>query len=198
MVTFIVHLCKSTQRTTLLVLVLLLTLSAYLLGAANTLFLSLPAHHSHPPPSSPHHLHAPADSTMFLASTRRPKSPPAAQVQLNTPQELAVVTAFLVSLLQNVIPGSANPLALLDPELILDFDMRGVRAKEEVLALMEDMWEENLVVLYAKFYSLIFREIKAILKSMHITPSPTVFDVDLRDNAEILTPLLQRLTPGPA
>lgn len=71
-------------------------------------------------------------------------------VKLDLTQELAAVTSFLASLPQNVIPPSVDSSLPIDPQLVLDFDTRGPRAQEEVLAMVEDVWLRNPVFLYSK------------------------------------------------
>jgi hypothetical protein len=115
-------------------------------------------------------------------------------LQLNQSQELAAVTSFLASLPQNVIPFSVDPARAIDPQLVLDFDTRSQRASQELQVMVDDVWARNPVVLYSKFYSPVSREIKSLLSGMNLRPEPTIFDVDLRDDALVLTPLLRRLT----
>ncbi|KAF9010604.1 hypothetical protein BDQ17DRAFT_1346522 [Cyathus striatus] len=116
------------------------------------------------------------------------------QVQLDPSQELAAVSSFLASLPQNVIPLSVDPSKPVDPQLVLDFDTTGPRASEEVQNMVDDVWLRNPVFLYSKLYSPISREVKAILADMRLRPAPTIIDVDVRDDAEVLKPILSRLT----
>jgi glutaredoxin-related protein len=115
-------------------------------------------------------------------------------VQLTPAQELAAVSSFLASLPQNVIPLSVDPSNPVDPQLILDFDTTGPRASEEVQNMVDDVWLRNPVFLYSKLYSPVSREVKAILADMRLRPAPTIIDVDVRDDAEVLQPILSRLT----
>jgi hypothetical protein len=175
---------KPRQRSTLLVILALLACSAYL-------FIAYPAL-----ANAPHALRHPAAAAKAHWTAHRKQSTPkklAAQLTLDAQQELAAVTAFLASLPQNVIPGSVDPLAPIDPQLVLDFDTRSPHAAEEVEAMVEDVWIRNPVVLYAKYYSPVTREIKAILDKLNLRPAPTIFDVDQRDDAAVLVPLLARL-----
>lgn len=43
-------------------------------------------------------------------------------------------------------------------------------------------------------YSPASREAKAILDGFNLKPSPTIIDVDVRDDADVLMPILRRLT----
>lgn len=45
-----------------------------------------------------------------------------------------------------------------------------------------------------QLYSPASREVKAILNSLNLKPSPTIIDVDMRDDADVLLPMLRRLT----
>jgi glutaredoxin-related protein len=116
------------------------------------------------------------------------------QIQLTPEQELAAISSFLASLPANVIPPTVDPSRPIDPQLVLDFDTRSSRASEEVEVMVEDVWSRNPVMLYSKLYSPISREIKATLLSMNLHPAPTIMDVDIRDDAEVLKPMLLRLT----
>ncbi|KAF8973018.1 hypothetical protein BDZ97DRAFT_1900855 [Flammula alnicola] len=120
-----------------------------------------------------------------------------APLKLDLPQELAAVTSFLESLPQNVIPHTVDPSKPIDPQLVLDFDTRGPRVQEEVKAMVEDVWLRNPVFFYSKLYSSSSREIKSMLAELYLRPAPTIIDVDVRDDAEILMPMLRRLTSFP-
>jgi len=63
--------------------------------------------------------------------------------------------------------------------------------------MVDDVWSRNPVLLYSKLYSSSSREIKAILDNLNLFPSPTIIDVDVRDDAAILLPVLKRLLPFP-
>ncbi|KAF8160715.1 hypothetical protein B0H34DRAFT_672852 [Crassisporium funariophilum] len=119
-------------------------------------------------------------------------------LRLDPAQELAAVTSFLGSLkAQNVIPHTVDPSRPIDPQLVLDFDTRSSRAQEEVQAMVEDVWTRNPVFLYSKQYSPASRELKSILAGLRLKPAPAIIDVDVRDDAEILIPMLKRLLPFP-
>lgn len=115
-------------------------------------------------------------------------------IDLTAEQELAAVTFFLASLSQNVIPSSVDPSEPIHPELVLDFDTRGSRASEMVEEMVEETWTRNPVVIYAKYYSPIGRELKSMINSFNLKPTPTIFDVDLRDDFDVLPSLVLRLT----
>ncbi|KAI0315231.1 hypothetical protein OF83DRAFT_1200866 [Amylostereum chailletii] len=116
------------------------------------------------------------------------------QVSLTTSQELAALTSFMAALPQNVIPLSVDPSEPIDPQLILDFDTRSVGAEDEVEQVVRDAWHRNPVVIFSKMRSPVSRELKTIIDSLYLRPTPAVFDVDQRDDAAVLVPLLHRLT----
>ncbi|PPQ63679.1 hypothetical protein CVT24_004564 [Panaeolus cyanescens] len=116
------------------------------------------------------------------------------QVTLDSAQELAAVSSFLASLPQNVIPRTVDPSKPIDPQLILDFDTRGPRAQEEVEAMVDDIWFRNPVFLYSKKFSSVSREIKKVLDDLRLRPAVAIIDVDVRDDVDILWPMLQRIT----
>lgn len=117
-----------------------------------------------------------------------------APLQLDQAQELAAVSSFLASLPQNVIPSSVDPTKPIDPHLVLDFDTRSPQAAEEVQSMVDDVWLRNPVMLYCRHWSIVSRELKSMLGGMNLSPPPTIFDVDLRDDAQVLGPLITRLT----
>ncbi|TFK66552.1 hypothetical protein BDN72DRAFT_859836 [Pluteus cervinus] len=116
------------------------------------------------------------------------------QIKLSEAEELAAVSSFLASLPQNVLPPHVDPSLPLDPQLILDFDTTSSRAHDEVQTLVNDVWARNPVFLYAKHFSATSREAKSILSGYNLRPEPTIIDVDVRDDADVLGPLLTRLT----
>lgn len=63
--------------------------------------------------------------------------------------------------------------------------------------MVEDVWLRNPVFVYSKHYSPASRELKSILSNLYLLPAPTIIDVDLREDADILTPMLKRLTSSP-
>ncbi|KXN90950.1 hypothetical protein AN958_03017 [Leucoagaricus sp. SymC.cos] len=116
------------------------------------------------------------------------------QIQLTKAQELAAVSSFLASLPQNQVPSFVDPSTPIDPQLVLDFDVRSPRAHQEVQAMVEDVWSRNPVFLYSRRYSSASRDVKSLLNSLRLKPAPTIIDVDVRDDADVLIPMLHRLT----
>lgn len=81
--------------------------------------------------------------------------------------ELAALTAFMAALPWNALPAHVDARAPLDPELVLDFDVRrdAARAREELTALRRDTWGVNPVVVFGKvrFFSFTFFFINSFL-----------------------------------
>jgi len=127
------------------------------------------------------------------------KSPTAAasekpRLQLDRSQELAAVSSFLASLPQNVIPSTIDPSRPIDPQLVLDFDTRGPRAVDELKQIVDDVWAQNPVMLYSQLQGPHSREVTAMLVHMNLSPPPMILEVDQRDDGNVLTPLLLRIT----
>lgn len=134
---------------------------------------------------------------------------------LRPEQELAAICSFIASLPQNVIPPTVDPSEPIDPQLILDFDTRSPRAAEEVAVMVEDVWTRNPVFVFSKVgpsiclcywttpnirlqvYSPASRELKSMLQELRLHPAPTIVDIDMRDDVEVLKPALDRLTSMP-
>lgn len=151
---------KPKQRTTVIALLILLCLSSYIfIGQSTTLSPALAIRRSDS---------AAADQLALAVETIRNsrlsdvsskhsmrkghhhfKTP----LKLDTAEELAAVTSFLASLPQNVIPHTVDPSLPIDPQLVLDFDTRGPRAREEVKAIVEEVWLRNPIFLYSKVSS---------------------------------------------
>jgi len=194
-----VHPRKPKQRTTFAALIILVCLTTYIFIAhSSALSPSLALRRSDSPAADQLALALETIQNSRLEENkhglRKPTHPPGPALKLDLPQELAAVSSFLASLPQNVIPPTVDPSVPIDPQLILDFDTRGPRAKEELEALMEDVWLRNPVFVYSKFYSPVSRELKALLAGMYLRPEPTIIDVDTREDAEVLAPVLKRLT----
>lgn len=184
---------KPRNRTSLIVFLSLIFISSYIF------FVQRPSLSSS---SNTEHEPTPLAQALRLAELRNKNGKPypysyksnQPQIQLNPEQELAAVSSFLASLKSNVIPPTVDPSHPIDPQLVLEFDTRSPRASEEVEVMVEDVWSRNPVFLYSKLYSPISREIKATLSSMNLYPPPTIMDVDIRDDSEVLKPILLRLT----
>ncbi|KII92558.1 hypothetical protein PLICRDRAFT_103624 [Plicaturopsis crispa FD-325 SS-3] len=180
---------KPKYRTTFLALFSLIVLSTYVFFISRPALALAPIRMrtgSNPVPQIPLDAEALPASRLF-----RLKNP---QVQLTDAQELAAVSSFIASLPQNVIPSSVDPAKPIDPQLVLDFDTRSARAKQEVEHIVHDVWATNPVMLFSKTHSPLSREIKTTLASLNLRPEPTIFEVDQRDDAAVLTPLIFRLT----
>jgi len=191
---------KPRHRTTFLALLFLISLSTYVFFVYPTLSSSFELHQVEFPSVDPSPLAGKTFSHSQLPKLTKKHGPSLKSqrqrqpVQLDNAQELAAVTSFIDSLPFNVIPPTVDPSTPIDPQLVLDFDTRSPRATAEVQAMVDDVWLRNPVFLYAKRYSPASREVKAILENLRLHPKPTIIDVDLRDDAEIVEPLIRRLT----
>ncbi|THH03503.1 hypothetical protein EW146_g10430 [Bondarzewia mesenterica] len=189
----IIHPRKNRQRTTFLALFALIAVSVYIfLVAQPTLVTPIPLQHPNDDTATWRHV---ANSYVLKhrkAAGQAPNERP--QVSLDTAQELAAITSFMAALPQNVIPSTVDPSLPIDPQLVLDFDTRSPRATAEVDEVVSDVWTRNPVVLFSKLHSPVSREIKQLIYDMKLRPSSTVFEVDQRADADVLMPLLFRLT----
>lgn len=185
-------------RTTFVILLLLSALSFYIIFTTSALSST---HLIHPPEdiipesadvptnlSKAAWLKAKVNKKLFKG-TRPP-------LVLTPAEELAALTHFVVALPQNVLPSDVDGSKPLDPQLILDFDIRGGRkAREELQVVRNQVWEENPVVIYAKRFA---PQTKLLLGNLvnplNIHPPPAVFFVDERQDSDIITPVLQRVS----
>lgn len=153
------HPRKAVQRTTFVAFLALVSLTAYIFVAqASNLSPSLALRHADSPaadqlavaletiqnsrltPQIPHR-------NRVGKGYRNSNVPP---LRLDPSQELAAITSFLASLPQNVIPPTVDASLPIDPQLVLDFDTQGHRARDEVRAMVDDVWSRNPVLLYSK------------------------------------------------
>ncbi|KAF7427895.1 hypothetical protein PC9H_007112 [Pleurotus ostreatus] len=159
-------------------LVFLLTLSSYALITSRPLFGATTKAYSQRPGWRPTRVSRPAVTKPAFEFTPF--------------QELAAITSFITALPSNMIPPFVNPSTPIDPQLVLGFDV--ARHPEEMTVVEDDVWTRHPVVLYSKYYSAQSRSAKAQLTSLELNPAPTFIDVDTRDDASILAPILARLT----
>ncbi|KAH0827998.1 hypothetical protein J3R83DRAFT_3643 [Lanmaoa asiatica] len=150
----------------------------------------------------------------------QPVPAPRPPLSLSPTEELAAVAAFIAALPHNILPSFVDPTVPLDPQLVLDFDPRSESAKEELTRVVEQVWTRFPVILFTKvrpdFLSLFVfhwhgqlrpscqlhssdsREVRYMLSNMHLKPAPLVVEVDQREDASVLLPLLTRLTHVPS
>jgi hypothetical protein len=88
-------------------------------------------------------------------------------LQLTPEQELAVVTSFLASLAENIIPSSVDPSRPIDPEVVLDFNTRSPHAVQELEQLVADSWVHYPVVLYSKVRKRLTTQASKLLTKEH-------------------------------
>ena len=127
------------------------------------------------------------------APAQPPKTAPPALV-LTPEEELAAVSAFLAALPSNTIPRSVDPSKPIDPQLVLDFNVRGPSARKELDQTVKETWARYPVMAFAKKHSAVSREVIRMLDSMQLNPAPKVFEVDLRSDKAVLLPLIERVT----
>ncbi|KAI0247292.1 hypothetical protein BJV78DRAFT_1276947 [Lactifluus subvellereus] len=189
------HPRKSRQRATFLCLVSLVIVTTYICLVSPPALSPGYGPHSHHRTKLAH-----AEDTWRKLAAKLPVNPAGhiyqhrPDISLSPEQELGAVTAFMAALPQNVIPTDIDPTQPIDPQLVLDFDTRGPQAEEEVADVVTDVWIRNPLVVFSKVPSAVSRELKSILQAMNLKPAPTIFDVDQRDDAGVLIPLLFRLT----
>ncbi|KAL0956894.1 hypothetical protein HGRIS_003000 [Hohenbuehelia grisea] len=128
------------------------------------------------------------------ARTSNSPNAPENRRSLSPVEELAAVTSLLTAPGSNVLPLSVNPAVSIDPHLVLEFDIGCERATEELKVMREDVWTQHPVVLYGKSQSANTFKIKSTILALDIFPPPAFIDVDSRDDARVLAPLLKRLT----
>ncbi|KIJ18583.1 hypothetical protein PAXINDRAFT_161441 [Paxillus involutus ATCC 200175] len=128
----------------------------------------------------------------------QPVPPTRPQISLSPSEELAALSAFLAALPQNVIPTTVDPDQPLDPQLVLDFDTRSESSKEELDRVIDEVWTRYPVILFTKLHSADSREIRYMFSNMNLNPAPLVLEVDQREDAQVLIPLLVRLTHVPS
>lgn len=183
---------KHRHRTTFLGLGLLLALSVYLfVFQARALSPAATLRRMDTKPVN--HVNIALETLRQSQDSHRKVASHHSTLTLQPEEELAAVSSFLASLPQNVIPPYVDPARPIDPHLVVDFDTRSPRAADEVREMMDDVWTRNPVFLYSRMYSPLSREVKAMLAELHLKPAPTIIDVDIRDDAEVLEPLVQRL-----
>jgi len=194
-------------RSTFILLLILTALSLYIIFTSSSLaprYTHLPA--SETSVQDAHIVEVPKVAPNLHISTKVNKKmfkgirPP---LVLSATEELAALTSFLIALPQNVLPSDVDASKPIDPQLILDFDIRGGRkARTELQVVRTQVWEENPVVVYAKRYAPNTKLLLgSLLNPLNVHPPPAVFFVDERQDGDILAAALQRvsssLTPVP-
>ncbi|KAG8681440.1 hypothetical protein FRC09_017487 [Ceratobasidium sp. 395] len=140
-------------------------------------------------------------SRAFGASGRAAAPAPQASSTEGSPlaltpsMELGALVAFLADrAAQNALPATLDPRSPIPADVILDFNTRSDFAQLEVDDLVQDTWIRNPIVIFSKVHSPQGRDVKKIFASYKLKPAPTVFDIDERQDAAVLEPLLYRLT----
>ncbi|KAL0945357.1 hypothetical protein HGRIS_000855 [Hohenbuehelia grisea] len=132
----------------------------------------------------------------YLARSHRMRPLMAASpsFQFTPEQELAAVTSFVTALAANALPLDVDASMPVDPQLVLEFDVASPDAQVELAEMQQDVWTRHPVVLYAKKHSAASRAVKATLTSLHLTPAPTFVDIDVREDASVMTSVVSRIT----
>ncbi|EJD34705.1 hypothetical protein AURDEDRAFT_75963 [Auricularia subglabra TFB-10046 SS5] len=109
--------------------------------------------------------------------------------------ELGALIGFMAAFASNSLPAHVDPQQPLDPDLVLGFDARDENMRDEVREAIREAWRVNPVVVLSETGSPpASREAKDMITSLNLYPDPTIFEVDQRDDADIVRPMLQRLT----
>ncbi|KAG9010856.1 hypothetical protein FRB90_007573 [Tulasnella sp. 427] len=123
--------------------------------------------------------------------------PPLPSLRLSPSEELAALIHFITAIPSNAITD-VDPNEPVPAELLLDFNTRsGDRAKAELDNVVQSTWFEHPVVIFSLVHSPKAREVKKIIESYKLLPKPVVIEVDERRDADIISPLLHRLTSSP-
>lgn len=118
-------------------------------------------------------------------------------LQLDPSEELAALIHFITAIPSNAITD-VDPNEPIPAELLLDFNTRsGDRARAELDNVVQSTWFEHPVVIFSLVHSPKAREVKKIIDSYKLLPKPVVIEVDERRDADIISPLLNRLTSSP-
>lgn len=124
----------------------------------------------------------------------RPSLP---SLRLDPSEELAALIHFITAIPSNAITD-VDPNEPIPAELLLGFNTRsGDRAKAELDNVVQSTWFEHPVVIFSLVHSPRAREVKKIIDSYKLLPKPVVIEVDERRDADIISPLLHRLTSSP-
>ncbi|CAE6483650.1 unnamed protein product [Rhizoctonia solani] len=129
------------------------------------------------------------------AVTPQQKSTASAEpLNLTPAMELGALVAFLTDrAAENALPLTIDPQQQIPADVMLDFDTRSDFAQLEVDDLVQDTWMRNPVVILSKVHSPQGRDLKKIFASYKLKPAPVIFDVDQREDAAVLEPVLYRL-----
>ncbi|KAG8742814.1 hypothetical protein FRC10_000859 [Ceratobasidium sp. 414] len=130
------------------------------------------------------------ESKRVVAAAPRASATEGEPLNLTPAMELGALVAFLADrAAQNALPVTLDPHSPIPADVILDFNTRSDLAQLEVDDLVQDTWMRNPIVIFSKG-----RDVKKIFASYKLKPAPTVFEVDERQDAAVLEPLLYRLT----
>jgi len=183
------------QRTTFLALFSLFSVSVYILlvnGSSNLGQVVAPPQGKSPFRAAMNTIAHSADR--HWRQTHKDVLASRPQVTLTPEEELAALSSFIISLPdQNILPPSVDPSQPIDPQLIIDFDTRTDGAEAELKRLVATTWENYPVVMYTK-PSALTRELRSLVDSFNLRPTPIVIDINERVDVDTLEPVLRRLT----
>ncbi|CAE7202937.1 unnamed protein product [Rhizoctonia solani] len=115
-------------------------------------------------------------------------------LHLTPAMELGALVAFITDrAAENALPSTIDPQQQIPADVMLDFDTRSDFAQLEVDDLVQDTWMRNPVVIFSKVHSPQGRDLKKIFASYKLKPAPVIFEVDQREDAAVLEPVLYRL-----
>ncbi|KAG8706967.1 hypothetical protein FRC08_000774 [Ceratobasidium sp. 394] len=135
------------------------------------------------------------ESKRAMAAAPRASPTEGEPLNLTPAMELGALVAFLTDrAAQNALPATLDPQSPIPADVILDFNTRSDFAQLEVDDLVQDTWIRNPIVIFSKVHSPQGRDVKKIFASYKLKPAPTAFDIDERQDAAVLEPLLYRLT----
>ncbi|KAG8896588.1 hypothetical protein FRB99_008821 [Tulasnella sp. 403] len=187
------------RRTAKFLCVALVLLSLYTLMKQHSpsLNVELPSTTDIIPPSS---ARLPPKHPQFASDPRRgrraapQRTMQAAALNLNESEELAAIVHFITALKSNAI-SDVDPNHPVPAELLLDFNMRsGDRAREELDNVVQTTWFEYPVVIFCESRSPKARQLRAIIDSYKLLPLPAVIEVNEREDAHLMRPIIFRLT----
>ncbi|CAE6514357.1 unnamed protein product [Rhizoctonia solani] len=132
--------------------------------------------------------------TNRAVAPQRQNTAAAEPLHLTPAMELGALVAFLTDrAAENALPSTIDPQQQIPADVMLDFDTRSDFAQLEVDDLVQDTWMRNPIVIFSKVHSPQGRDLKKIFASYKLKPAPVIFDVDQREDAAILEPVLYRL-----
>ncbi|KAL7418085.1 hypothetical protein BDY24DRAFT_437566 [Mrakia frigida] len=108
-------------------------------------------------------------------------------------QEAAALIDFLSSEGTHALPPLSES-GVLDPALVLDFNPHSSAGAEALTEMVENVWNERVVVLLGKGHGdPVTRKLRSSIEDLWVVPSPVFIEVTQRHDADHLIPILKRL-----